>query len=210
MQTGWDMFATSALMLSASLLGAGDVVFSDTFDLSPDSCPDSSIRATSSDIRYPTTGSSLRYDVDITRFENIWGHANNSDNAVLWPGRNGSGPVLMNFGKNQYVAARFHVPPGITTTSSGFYGYATYFSGPLVELAISTTCGEFAPANPACVSTHGAGESFGKWRIQPNTQNCPLAPDTDYFVNARLVDALPEDCLGVPECRIGLNSVFNN
>lgn len=204
------MFVTSALILSASLLGTADVVFSDTFDLSPDTCPDSSIRASRSDIRYPTTGNSLRYDVDLTLFENIWGHSNNSDSAVAWPGRNGSGPALLNFGKSQYVAARFHVPPGITTTSSGFYGYATYYSGPPVELAISTTCGDFQPANPACVSTRSAGESFGKWRIVPSTQNCPLAPDTDYFVNVRLVDALPDDCLFQPECKIGLNSVFNN
>jgi len=70
--------------------------------------------------------------------------------------------------------------------------------------------GDFLPANPACVSTHGAGESFGKWRIQPAAQNCPLAPDTDYFVNVRLVDALPEDCGYQPECYIGLNSIFTN
>jgi hypothetical protein len=200
----------TALLLSTSILGASDVVFRDTFDLSLDGCPDSSIRATISDIRYPTSGMSLRYDVDITKFENIWGHLNNSDSAVLWPGRNSSGPALRNFGKNQFIAARFHVPPGIATTSSGFYGYATYFSGPSVELAISSACGDFLPANPACVSTHGAGESFGKWRIQPSALNCPLAPDTDYFVNVRLVDALPEDCGYQPECYIGLNSIFTN
>lgn len=204
------MFAMSALLLSASLLSAGDAVFSDTFDLSPDGCPDSSIRATRSHIRYPTTGNSLRYDVDLTLFENIWGHSTNSDSTVLWPGRNGSGPALLSFGKSQFVAARFHVPPGIATTSTGFYGYATYYSGPMVELAISDTCGNFEPANPACVSTHGPGEAFSKWRIQPNVQNCPLAPDTDYFVNARLIDALPDTCSGASECKIGLNSVFSN
>lgn len=204
------MFATSALLLSASLLAAGDVVFSDTFDLSLDGCPDSSIRASRGDIRYPTTGYSLRQDVDLTLFENIWGHSNNNDSVVPWPGRNGSSPALLHFGKNQFFAARFHVPPGITTTSSGFYGYSTYFSGPLMEIAISTTCGDFLPTNTACVSTRGAGESFGKWRISPNVQNCPLTPDTDYFVNGRLVNAQPQDCIGQPECSIGLNSTFNN
>lgn len=203
------MFATSILILSASMLGAGDTIYADTFDLALDGCPDSSTRATRSNIRYPTTGSSLRYNVDLTLFENIWGHSNNSDSAVLWPGRNGSGPALLNFGKEQYVAAKFHVPPGIATSVSGFYGYATYYSGPLVELSISTRCGDFLPANPACVSTHGAGESFGKWRIVPNAQNCPLEPDTDYFVNARMVDVQQQDCGGQPECKIGLNSIFN-
>lgn len=204
------MFAMTALILSTSMFGASDSVFGDTFDLTPDGCPDSSIRATRSHIRYPTADNSLRYDVDLTLFENIWGHINNSDSAVLWPGRNGSGPALLSFGKSQFIAARFHVPPGIVTTSSGFYGYATYYSGPPVELAISTTCGDFLPANPQCVSTRGAGEAFSKWRILPSAQNCPLAPDTDYFVNARLVDASPESCSGAPECKIGLNSVFSN
>lgn len=178
----------------------------------PDSCPTSPLtRLTTASIKYPNVPQSgTRSGVDLTKFENIWGHMNSVDTATLWPGVSGAQPAIAGWGKTQYIAAKFHVPANQSTTAYGFMGYGTYFSGPNLTLAISTSCGDFAPTNPQCVSTHTGGESFSKWRIVPATLNCPLTPGQDYFINLRMENPTAADCSNSTACTLATNNIFVN
>lgn len=182
----------------------------------PDQCLSPAQRLTVATIKYPNIppGTTTRTNVDLTKYENIWGHINSLDSAVLWPGISGAQPAIMGWGKTQYVAAKFRVPVGQPTTSYGFLGYGSYFSGPSLTLAISPTCGDFTPAIPQCVSTHNSGEAFSKWRIVPATQNCPLTPGQDYFINMRMESPTPEVCAPngqtTTACTLATNNTFVN
>ena len=68
------MLFSTAVLIAASALGSSDTIYSDTFDLTADGCPDTSLRLTTSRIRYPNTNNSVRPFGDLTRFEGIWGH----------------------------------------------------------------------------------------------------------------------------------------
>ena len=160
-----------------------------------DSCPSTPlVRMAVGNIRYPNTGSGVRNNVDLTVYDNIWGHLNNTDGVTPWPGVNGTQPAILNWNRATYVAAKFHVPANESTHQYGRLGYGTYYSGPPMTLSISSTCGDFSPTNPVCVSTHGAGESFNKWVIDPFTNGCPLTPNTDYYVNIKMADPNTSEC----------------
>jgi len=178
----------------------------------PDNCPLTPMsRLSVASIKYPNVPSSgTRNNMDVTKFENIWGHINAVDNATLWPGVSGAQPAIIAWGKTQYVAAKFHVPAGQSTTANGWLGYGSYFSGPAITLAISTQCGDFTPVNPLCVTTRNGGESFGKWRIVPNLNGCPLTPGQDYFMNMRMENPQTADCGGNAVCTLATNNTFSN
>jgi len=162
-----------------------------------DTCPSTPLtRMAVGTIRYPNwgNGTGTRTNVDLTQFDNIWGHLNNVDSITPWPGVSGTQPAIMNWNRSQYAAAKFHVPANQSIHQYGNFGYGTYYSGPSMTLAISQTCGDFSPTNPVCVSTHGAGESFRKWVINPFTNGCPLTPNTDYYVNIKMADPNTTEC----------------
>ena len=178
---------------------------------SSDNCPSTPLtRLVTASIKYPNIYQSpTRPNVDVTQYDNIWGHMNNTDATTPWPGVSGTQPALLNWSKTQYVAAKFHVPAGQSQASYGWQGYGSYYSGPALTLAISTTCGDFAPTNPQCVSTRSGGESFAKWRIVPATINCPLAPNADYFINIKMVNPLSSDCGGSSTCNLATNNTVS-
>lgn len=204
------MISFAALLLAASSAQtAGDTIFSDGFELVDTACPSTPLtRLTTSDIRYPNTGNSIRYNVDVTQFDNIWGHATNSDPLVTWPGRSGTQPAIMDFGKTQYVAAQFHATADVSPVLQITMRYGTYLSGPDLILAVSRICGDFDPATAYCVSTAGAGAAFAKFVIDPYTNGCPLAPDTDYYVNIKMDDPQPQDCNGHDTCALAINDTL--
>jgi hypothetical protein len=155
-----------------------------------DSCPAG--RITTATIKYPNIPQMpQRANVDVTQYDNIWGHMNASDGVTPWPGIDGTQPAILNWATNTYIAAKFHVP-ATQVVHYGWQGYGTYYSGPDIVLSYSTTCGDFAPVNPLCVSTHGAGEGFKKWSMLQTVTGCPLLPNTDYFVNMKMSD--PNTC----------------
>ena len=195
-------------LLVAAMLGADPKLFSDEFDLWADGCPDSSIRLRTSDIRYPNSGNSLRYDADLTFYDNVWGHATNSDFEIPWPGGAGYVPVMLDFGINQFVASAFHVPADFPNDVYGLLVYSSYNSGPSMVLSYSRTCGDFDPPNPNCVTMVGPGESTKKWVIAPYANGCPLTPGTDYFVNLKFADPPPDGCGEEFVCRIGFGNLL--
>jgi hypothetical protein len=172
-----------------------------------DVCVNPTLRQGNLNIAYPNTpGGGTRNNVDITNYDNIWGHNSNSDTVVTWPGRNGATVAFMNWPKTQYIAAKFHVPANVSPTMYGSHTYGTYYSGPLLKMAISHTCGDFAPSNPLCLATgRSAGDSFEKWLIAPLTNGCPLTPNTDYFINIQMDGVQPADCNNGTTCNIAMN-----
>lgn len=196
--------------LIASTSGISDTLFADGFDGSAaETCPSGELtRLLVRDIIYPNTSgsSNARRNVDLTSFENIWGHANYTDSVTAWPGLNGAVPAIEGFGKTNYVAAKFHVPAGFSPTVYGILGYSSYYSGPALTMAISQSCGDFDPATATCVSTHSTGESFSKWVIAPYANGCPLDSDTDYYVNLKMADPQPSDCDGRSTCTLSTNN----
>lgn len=203
------MLASAAFLVAASVLGSWETIYTDSFDLDADGCPNTSSRLVTSRIRYPNTNNSVRMFGDLTRFEGIWGHATSNDAELAWPGGNQYTPALLDFDKDKFVAARFHVPADFPTTDYGFFVYSSYYSGPLLTLSLSERCNDFAPADERCVATRGTGEIFeNKWRIAPSTINCPLTPGADYFVNIRLTDPRVAECGGNPSCQLAIGSVL--
>ncbi|MEO7431328.1 MAG: hypothetical protein ABIR62_04780 [Dokdonella sp.] len=147
----------------------------------------------------------------MTRFENIWGHATNVDAAVLWPGTDGAVPAIMNWGKTQYVAAKFTVPAGVNPNLFNVLGYSTYFGEPLMTMSVSETCGDFSPPNPSlCLTSNVAtGGGFKKMVIVPKTNGCPLIPGRSYFINLKMSDPTPAQCANQSICTISTNNGHN-
>lgn len=171
-------------------------------------------RMTTGNIIYPNTSgvNSSRNNVDLTQFANIWGYASTNDTTpVSWPGVSGAQPAIRNIGKTQFIAAKFNVSSTVDTTLYGWFGYGSYYSGPAVTIAISPTCGDFAPAISACVSTHYAGESFSKWFITPTTSGqCTLGANTDYYVNMKMANPVTSDCGGASTCTLAINNTVSH
>ena len=155
-----------------------------------DSCPVAPrTRATSSDIHYlPEPPAHVRHAVDITAWDNIWGHINETDDVTPWPGVSGASPTIWSIGKTQYLAAKFHVGPSVT---SGFYKSVSYGAGPIIDAAISQTCGDFTPADVGCIATSisSQDQAFMHWKLAPGDNfHCGLQPNTDYYFNMQFHD----------------------
>jgi len=186
--------------------GTGALVAS---PVTSDNCVDGgALRLTAATIRYPNTGNTTRPNVDLTHYENIWGHGTNSDTAVLWPGVNGSAPAVVNWGKTQYIASKFTVPAGFPATGFDKLRYSTYFSGPTLTMSVSSTCGDFAPSNGNCLTTGVAtGGEFKKMVLSPATNGCPLMVGQTYFVNLKMTAPLATDCSNQATCTLATNNI---
>lgn len=150
-------------------------------------------QATLSDIHYlPEPPPHIRHGVDLTVWDNIWGHINESDDVTPWPGVQGASPTIWTLGKTQYIGALFHVgdiPP--TSSLSGFYKNVSYGAGPNLDMAISTTCGDFAPPQPGCSVSNvpAQDQPLVYWRMSPGgTSYCQLTGNTDYYLNVQFHD----------------------
>jgi len=147
---------------------------------------------TVSDIHYlPEPPAHVRHAVDLTLWDNIWGHISENDNVTPWPGVPGASPTIWTIGKTQYVGALFHV--GTPSPSlSGHYVNVSYGAGPNLDMSISTTCGDFTGGGQAgCVKNNVPSDGSGLvyYRIgNPTSFWCSLSPNTDYYLNVRFHD----------------------
>ena len=177
-----------------------------------DNCPTAPLtRLTTSSITYvPSAGT--RNGVQMNAYENIWGHSTASDTAVLWPGRADSQPSILSFGRNTYLAAKFHVPAGEPVNAYGWLTHTEYNYGLDLTTSISTSCGDFNPTSAACVTVAVSGINLTPWRVGPSGNFCLLTPDTDYFFNMKATNPAQgtTTCAPTsPTCVIGTGNNFH-
>jgi hypothetical protein len=149
-------------------------------------------QATVSDIHYlpENNGPHVRHAVDLTLWDNIWGHISESDPVTPWPGVPGTSPTIWSIGKTQYVGALFHTTSSLTL--SGHYVNVSYGAGPNLDFSISPTCGDFTGGGQAgCLKTNipSDGSALVSWRMHdPSSFWCALTPSSDYYLNVRFHD----------------------
>jgi len=199
------MIELTALLLAAATSQTSDSIFSDAFD-EPYVCPQSITTGTDtrtlrtvSDIFYADT-SHVRHGVNISVFDNIWGHITELDGLTLWPGVAGASPTIKTIGKTEYVGAKFHVPANVVPLTNGSFKHVMYSGGPALDFSISRVCGDFEPVE-GCSVSDAAPDDFAmvRWRIGlGNRWYCGLEPDTDYYVNIRFTNRATTgpDCFG--------------
>ena len=156
---------------------------------SADNCPSTPLtRITSSSISYVPSGvPPTRTGVNLASYDEIWGHANATDTTVTWPGRSNSQPTILSFLKTGYIAAKFHVPAGVSPTLYGWISHTDYNYGQDLTSAISTACGDFNPTDTRCVVSQISGQTLVRWGLSAPSF-CPLLPNTDYFLNIKMTD----------------------
>ena len=170
--TGW---CTNPAILSGQTKGVS---------LGPCAAP-AMTRITRASIKYPNVpGSGVRTNVDVTKYENIWGHANHTDSAVLFPGRAGATPAVSGWLANRYIAAEFVAPTN--TLQYETINYSSYYSGPRLIYAISEREGDFNPSAQYCKGSVGSGESFYKIVSAPFSNGCVITPGRRYYLNLML------------------------
>lgn len=180
-----------------------------------DSCSSGSLtRQVTGSIQYPPAvgmGKPTRQNANLTKWEEIWGHQTTTDAAIAWPGVLGASPVITNFGRNNYIAAKFHVGD-VPLTLNGAYTNVSNFGGLDITTSISTQCGDFDPAQVGCKarSAPPSDESSTYWRMQnPTSFYCQLSPNTDYYLNIKHTNPAQANAncaAGSPTCRMHLQS----
>jgi hypothetical protein len=199
------MIQLTALLLAAATSQTSDSIFTNAFD-EPYVCPQSITTGTDtrtlrtvSDILYANTNH-VRHNVEISVFDNIWGHISELDGLMLWPGVPGASPTIRTIGKTEYVGAKFHVPANVLPSVNGSFKHVMYSGGPAIDFSISRFCGDFEPVVGCSASGAPPDDNpMVVWRIgQGNRYRCGLQPDTDYYVNIRFTDrgTTGPDCYG--------------
>jgi hypothetical protein len=214
------MHIAALLFATAVAQTQPDAIIQDGFDAGA-SCPATILSSTGpltlrrrSDVLYLPGTAHVRHDVDVTQWDNIWGHINEVDNLVLWPGAPGASPTVKTIGKTEYLAAKFHVPIDALPTLSGTFKHVSYGGGPNVDVTISRTCGDFETIQQGCwVSDLPANDAPGiRWRVSSsNRMYCHLDPGSDYFLNVRFTDphTTGPDCQGL-SCQMTLQQYIGN
>jgi hypothetical protein len=192
------MLSAALLVLALTPAGA-DTIFEDGFDTTS-ACPAG--RQLLADFAYGGDNSLRnRYNVDVTLWDNIWGHATALDAVVPFPGRSNAVPIFLNFGASTYIAAQFTVPAGAQPDTYGWIAQTEYNHEADLMAAISQNCGDFSPAAQACFSQGVGGANLVPWSVPPPTSFCHVQPGAAYYLNLKVVDA--SGCEAGTECVVG-------
>jgi hypothetical protein len=174
-----------------------------------DNCINPGSRLTSSSIAYvPSAGT--RSGVDLTLWDNIWGHSTSGDTTVGFPGRHDSQPSILSFDRTKYIAAKIVVPAG-QGASYGWIVHTEYNYGLDLTTAISTTCGDFNPVNPLCKSVTTSGMNLTPWRVGGGNF-CPLLAGQTYYFNIEATNPAQGTttcAASSPTCVIGTSNNFS-
>jgi len=214
------MHIAALLLATAVAQTPPDAILQDSFDAGA-SCPATILGSTGplslrtvSDIVYLPGTAHVRHNVDVTQWDNIWGHITEVDDLVLWPGAPGASPTIKTIGKTQYVAAKFHVPDDVLPTINGTFTHVSYGGGPDLDATISRTCGDFETIEQGCfVHNDPANDApMLRWRISSaNRFYCRLDPGQDYFLNIRFSNpnTTGPDCQGLT-CQTTIQQFIGN
>jgi hypothetical protein len=202
------MHIAALLLATAVSQTQPDAIFQDSFDAGA-ACPATILGSTGplslrgrSDILYLPGNAHVRRNVDVTQWDNIWGHIDELDDLMLWPGVPGASPTIRTVGKTEYVAAKFHVPIEALPTLNGTFKHVMYGGGPNVDATISRTCGDFETRDEGCwVQDALANDNpMLRWRVSSSNRfYCHLDPGSDYYLNIRFTDpqTTGPDCQGL-------------
>lgn len=155
-----------------------------------------------------------RPNVDLTEFDNVWGHNSATDSGTPWPGVGGAAPVIRNASTLSYVSARFEVPLGTRSSANGFFSHPSYIAPPAgpggerqrLTMAISQQCGDFTDylPTPGCLveNVPASDAVLTRWKLTANApgSQCNLWPGGAYYVNMMFTD--PTICAR-PQCLMG-------
>lgn len=195
---------SAALLILAMTPGVNDAILRDGFDA--DACPAGrQTRANISWVGFTVT------NVDVTQWENVWGHSTAFDPPVPWPGRSDSMPTILNFAKTTYMALQFPVPVDSQANLFGWLTHTEYNYGQDLTAAISTECGDFNPV-PACYIEAVSGMNIVPWSVHTPVNFCPMTPGQDYFLNIRITDPNRPSTTcapASPSCVIGTANNFH-
>jgi hypothetical protein len=199
--------AALLLLTAVSQTPPPDAIFQDGYDDGAD-CPALIQGSTGtlalreiSDILYLPYDSHVRRNMDVTQWDNIWGHIDEFDDLTLWPGVPGASPTIRTVARNEYIGARFHVPLDALPTLSGRFKHVRYGGGPNVDATISRSCGDFEARAQGCRAVNWMSNDNPTlmWRVSSSNRfYCHLEPGTDYFLNIRFTDpqTTGPDCHG--------------
>ncbi len=186
---GTYVFALSCTNTAGSVTSTPVTIVATTGGGNNDNCPNPQNRLTTSSMSYvPSSNPPTRANVDMTSWDNIWGHADSTDAVVPWPGRSNSQPTILTFGKTQYLAAKFHVPVGTAPDTYGWISHTEYNYGQDLTASISPNCGDFSTMAQACFIAASSGQNLVAWAVPPPATFCPLVPGQDYFFNVKMTD----------------------
>jgi hypothetical protein len=195
---------SAALLILAMTPGVNDPIFRDGYDA--EACPAG--RQTRANISWSGfTGT----NIDVTQWENVWGHSTAFDNPLPWPGRPDSMPTFLNFSKTAFMALEFHVPAGSPPNLYGWLTHTEYNYGQDLSASISTECGDFN-AGPTCSIEALSGMNIVPWSVQTPLSFCPMIPGRDYFLNIKMTDPSrpSQTCAPAsPSCVIGTANNFH-
>ena len=135
------------------------------------------------DVSYGLTNPA-RISPDCGEFANAWGRFKTTDSPMLFPGAQGSAPVIHGIDPHEYIAAHFRTGPVVG------HGMFTFPHGtsPICDFKLSTAIGDwlFDPANPAALMLRG--RPIDNIVLAYGPGRCILLPNTDYFLNIRPSD----------------------
>jgi len=97
----------------------------------------------------------------------------------------------------------------------GFYKNISYNGGPNLTMSISPTCGDFHPAQTACLreDVPSGDQGMVYWRLSSGTNfYCHLDAGSDYYVNIKLTDptATGPNCAPSGTCYAHVQNNFGN
>lgn len=120
----------------------------------------------------------------------LWGRQGVEGNPTPFPGASGATPVWTP-GRNQYTCSKFRT--GAVGSVTGQIKNSAYYSQTNVNISLSTSCGDFTPAQAACHKEDVRNDDHPALFFDiggTGTFRCHLSPFTDYYENIRRSDAL--------------------
>ncbi len=127
-------------------------------------------------------------DVDLTLFENVFGH-NPAGESRLFPGTANLNQRVF-IPRNQYVSLKFTVPAALPNQTYGQFRFEeTQPSALRMSFTISKTCGDFSatatsPLTSRCIMNNEPVNGTLAWGYYLGaTTLCPLVPGETYYFN---------------------------
>ena len=149
--------------------------------------------------------------IDVTHPDPMFGTASPTDSPHSFPWVQGF-HVIDGMRKTGYLAMQFTVPTNLPPSQFGLIFHGETWPGPNLSASISSTCGDFAPADSGCHRENvGPGAQVAKWKL-PTAQGygCILQPGQTYYFNVKMTSPPASfwGCSGT-SCKVTLQSNHN-